>query len=100
MTRIVEAWAEAELRRTYNALLRELAWDDPDVREVRRCTGRVVALVTECRLSGDLSSHAVALAGVTASDLTGAEWDDACRLVDRLVATLTASPRAAALGRT
>jgi hypothetical protein len=89
MTRIVEEWAEGELQRIYNALLRELAWDDPDLGEVRRCAGRVIALVTECRLSGDLSSHAMALAGVTAGELVDAEWDDACRLVDRQVATLT-----------
>ncbi len=97
MTRIVEEWAEAELQRTYNVLLRELAWDEPDLQEVRRCAGRVLALVTECRLSGALSSHAMALARLTASDLIGSEWDDACHLVDLQVATLTSTSRPVAL---
>jgi len=72
-------WANDQLKSAFNALVLELTYPDADTRAVQRHAGRVMALIDECHLSGELPARALAAAHVYADPRPASAWLDEYR---------------------
>jgi hypothetical protein len=72
-------WANDQLKLAFNALIRELTYAEVDRRAVQRHAGRVMALVDECHLAGELPARAMAAAHVYADPRPASAWLDEYR---------------------